>query len=730
MDDMSFNVGINVIETEGAAAPAIAGAPTSVTGLVLRSRRGATDRAVRVSNFRQFTDRFGAHAPGYLGAYAVEGFFQNGGREAWVARVVGAGAAAAQVTLKDRGGSDTVEVTAGSRGSTEPGSWGNDLYLGVRDNPEFSTRLAASLAGNTPARLQGGALTPPLDLSRATGAAADRQLVLDVDTPAQRFTVTFNQGTLPVPDRASVEDVADAINAVAGSRVVASPSASGILIVSRAKGAQSKVVAVDGIDNDTRTKLGFGTTNQATGADGTNPYTEAQVQSLSGFEASQWVRLDDGISQDWVKITSLESRDVGGGTIQLWVHFTAPPAAQRNEYRQEDGATFSTTEFDLVVSQQGTEPEPLPVETWEKLSLDAHHRGYAPNRINDQFSGSNYIVVADINATAFTGRDVPAGGGGIRVGVATPTTTGLTRVQGTDGADPGTREYHGALSRFDTVTVQLLAVPEDMPAGMLSAVTQAGVDYCAGPNKGDCMFVGHTPSGRDAAGAKAFGQGFRAAKVYGALYWPWITVIDPIGAGPNPTRTIPPTGQVLGVYTRIEQTRGVWKAPAGQEAVLRGALDVERDVTDIDHTDLVKNGSINGIRKIPGAGISVDASRTLSTDTRWLYVNVRLLFNFVKASLRDGLRWVKQEPNREDLWNMVKYGSVTPFLLRLHQQGAFGTGAPADVFTVICGPENNPPAEVMLGNLKVEIYFYPSRPAETIVIMVGQQESRTTAAER
>jgi hypothetical protein len=36
----------------------------------------------------------------------------------------------------------------------------------------------------------------------------------------------------------------------------------------------------------------------------------------------------------------------------------------------------------------------------------------------------------------------------------------------------------------------------------------------------------------------------------------------------------------------------------------------------------------------------------------------------------------------------------------------------------------------MLGNLKVEVYFYPSRPAETIVIMIGQQESRATAAER
>jgi len=52
------------------------------------------------------------------------------------------------------------------------------------------------------------------------------------------------------------------------------------------------------------------------------------------------------------------------------------------------------------------------------------------------------------------------------------------------------------------------------------------------------------------------------------------------------------------------------------------------------------------------------------------------------------------------------------------------------VFTVVCSPENNPPEEIVLGNLQVEVYFFPSRPAETILIIVGQQESGATASER
>jgi phage tail sheath protein FI len=173
----------------------------------------------------------------------------------------------------------------------------------------------------------------------------------------------------------------------------------------------------------------------------------------------------------------------------------------------------------------------------------------------------------------------------------------------------------------------------------------------------------------------------------------------------------------------------VWKAPAGDEANLLGVLDVEYRLSDTEHTMLVKQGSVNGIRAIPRSGVVVDASRTLSTDTRWLYVNVRLLFNYVKSSLKSGLRWVRQEPNRDTLWTSIKVMTVTPFLMGLWRQGAFGTGEPAQVFTVICDATNNPPDQVDQGNLKVEVYFYPSKPAETIVIIVGQQPSGATASE-
>jgi hypothetical protein len=51
------------------------------------------------------------------------------------------------------------------------------------------------------------------------------------------------------------------------------------------------------------------------------------------------------------------------------------------------------------------------------------------------------------------------------------------------------------------------------------------------------------------------------------------------------------------------------------------------------------------------------------------------------------------------------------------------------VFSIICDATNNPPSEVDLGNLRLEVYFYPVRPAEVVVVIIGQQASGASASE-
>ncbi len=344
------------------------------------------------------------------------------------------------------------------------------------------------------------------------------------------------------------------------------------------------------------------------------------------------------------------------------------------------------------------------VETWEAL-IDLEQ---AAAKINNPFLGSKFIMI-----------ETPVSGP-LSVAAKTPLTEGGDDNLGPDNVKSVVRE---AKELFNTYDVQLVCCPESSEPEVVSEL----LTYCE--NRGDCMFAGHTPAGVDVAAAKEYGKKFRGNKVYGALYFPWIRVYDPLDPTGSKPKFIPPTGHVLGVYGRTERERGIWKAPAGNAARINGALDVQLSITDTEHTDLVKNASVNAVRFISGQGIVIDSSRTLSTSTLWLYVNVRLLFNFVKSSLKSGLRWVVQEPNNEALWNKIKYNSVTPFLMGLWRQGAFGPGAPEQVFTVKVDGENNPPDNVQQGILTVEVYFYPSRPAETIIVTVGQQEGGATAGD-
>jgi phage tail sheath protein FI len=380
-----------------------------------------------------------------------------------------------------------------------------------------------------------------------------------------------------------------------------------------------------------------------------------------------------------------------------------------------------TNAFDLTVSQQivaATVTTYKILETWTKLVIGGAPGYQDPATvINDPNTGSKYIMVATTGTAAPTAVTNQLLGSGADDNLSGSTTPTLDTVLANVFSTP---------SPFDPIPVELLACPETTQTTPLpDPVISNALSYCA--NRGDCMFVGHVPDygAQPLSSAKSYGQGLQADKVYGALYLPYIQVLDPIGT----VIWIPPDGHVLGVYARTDQQRGIWKAPAGDAALVQGALNVRATLNDTDFTDLVKNGSVNAIRPITGAGIVIDSSRTLSTNTLWLYVNVRLLFNFVKTSLKLGLRWVVQEPNDQALWNKIKFSSVTPFLLNLWRQGAFGSSKPSDVFTVKVDAVNNPPANIQQGILNIEVYFFPSRPAETIVITVGQQQDLSTVSE-
>ena len=207
-------------------------------------------------------------------------------------------------------------------------------------------------------------------------------------------------------------------------------------------------------------------------------------------------------------------------------------------------------------------------------------------------------------------------------------------------------------------------------------------------------------------------------KGYGAFYFPWILVADPLG-NPGDRVAVPPSGHVAGIYARSDAERGVHKAPANE--VVLGALDVRYPVSKILQGTLNPLG-VNCIRSFAGT-IKVYGARTLASDPdgdpEWWYVSVRRLVNFLRSSIEAGTQWVVFEPNAEDLWSKIRR-NVSAFLNGEWAAGALVGATPEQAFYVRCDETTNPPDVRALGQVVTEIGVAIVRPAEFVVFRLSQ----------
>lgn len=202
---------------------------------------------------------------------------------------------------------------------------------------------------------------------------------------------------------------------------------------------------------------------------------------------------------------------------------------------------------------------------------------------------------------------------------------------------------------------------------------------------------------------------------FGAIYFPWITVRDPISA--NELVEVPPSGHMAGVYARTDATRGVHKAPANE--VIRGALNVRYRVTHDEQGELNPNG-INVIRFFSNEGIRVWGARTVASgSSQWRYLNVRRLFNMIEESIARSTRWIVFEPNDAPLWKSIRR-DISAFLTILWRQGALMGQSAEEAFFVKCDEETNTPESIEAGMVIVVVGLAPVKPAEFVIFRVSQ----------
>jgi phage tail sheath protein FI len=388
----------------------------------------------------------------------------------------------------------------------------------------------------------------------------------------------------------------------------------------------------------------------------------------------------------------------------------------------------------------------MPSETFSGLSLDPRHSRYVeavlgsttgPLRPEDRRPEGESVFVraddqavntADAIARIRLGPDVlveetplgerRAAARGLAGGTDSPAGIAAATFVGTDSVEPQLRT--GLFTLRNEELISLVAVPgrsdPDVQMQVIAHCQQmryrfAVLDSVPGsdPRRG---------AGLDEVRA----QRNRYDTRYAAFYYPWVIVRDvrPPEGRPAQELAIPPSGHVLGVYADTDVRRGVHKAPAN--VVLDSVLRLQRRLTKAEH-DLLNPSpvNINVLRDFRDVsrGLRVYGARCITSDTNWKYVNVRRLFLFLEQSLDIGTQYVVFEPNDAPLWARVRQ-SIATFLTRVWRDGALMGATPEEAFFVRCDRTTMTQDDIDNGRLIILIGVAPVKPAEFVIVRIGQ----------
>ncbi|MEV7731550.1 phage tail sheath C-terminal domain-containing protein [Streptomyces sp. NPDC088921] len=311
---------------------------------------------------------------------------------------------------------------------------------------------------------------------------------------------------------------------------------------------------------------------------------------------------------------------------------------------------------------------------------------------------------------------------------------------GGDGAHPGATEIVGSqtgsgsgLFALENTDFTLLCLPTiaNSATGVLDPFDSSGyttvignaVTYCQ--SKRALLLLDPPAASASPTALRSWLVDKNLRSDYSALYYPRLTVADPTRN--YQPRSVGPCGTVAGLMARVDGARGVWKAPAGTEATLRGVQKLDYDLTDPEN-GVLNPIAVNCLRTFPAYGAVTWGARTTAggdaSATDYRYVPVRRLANFLESSLLAGLKWVVFEPNDEPLWSQVRL-NIGSFMQGLFRQGAFAGRTPKEAYLVRCDASTTTPDDQAKGVVNVLVGFAPVRPAEFVILQIKQLAGQT-----
>jgi phage tail sheath protein FI len=416
---------------------------------------------------------------------------------------------------------------------------------------------------------------------------------------------------------------------------------------------------------------------------------------------------------------------------KIWVGFAASSDGNTNNFKLQVmyGGSADEAKSNVVESYDGVTIRPADATVPAPSN-------YVRHLVN---SRSEYVAItADVTiAPGVIGPQQLTTGG-------EDGTTDLATLDPIGSAAPAEGVTGTGLHALDSITdVNIIAAPGFGNTSGADTVLKSATEYCKNQRSlQDCFFVGDVGSVPSVEAARAldaktdvagiqgavdFGQKFsgRSAGDYGAAYFPWVRSPDPIGTGTNPRILLPPSGFLAGIYARVDNSRGVFKAPAGTEAGVAGAVEAVIPVSDTEQDRLNPIG-VNVIRTVPTAGLVVWGTRTIGSNAEWRYIPVRRMAIFLRVSIYYGIQWAVFEPNDEPLWSSLRL-NIRAFMLTQFRAGAFQGAKPDDAFFVKCDATTTTQQDIDNGVVNILVGFAPLKPAEFVVLKLSQKVNQPAA---
>jgi hypothetical protein len=383
--------------------------------------------------------------------------------------------------------------------------------------------------------------------------------------------------------------------------------------------------------------------------------------------------------------------------------------------------------FNLEVIEAGGDGIPVTREWFPELStrLDAGER-----RVDLVLGQESRLVRLALKEDG--APDLPAG----NPAAAAEFALQASASGGADSAGLLDEDYEAGLARLDQADlINLLCLPPDQQAAWPSkSVYQMALAFCV--RRRAMLIVDPSPDwGKNLDDFLAQAEekvqaafGFAGIEARNAvLYFPRVLQPDPMGE--NRLQAFPPCGLIAGVIARTDEKRGVWKAPAGAEAVLIGAEGLELDLSNRENEILNPLG-INCLRSFPTRGSLIWGARTLRGADHYAddykYVPVRRLALFIEESLDRGIQWAFFEPNSEPLWAQIRL-HASGFMHGLFLQGAFSGSTPAQAYFVKCGADTTTQDDIDAGFFNILVGFATLKPAEFLILQFRQQAGQAAS---